>query len=213
MEWWKEILTSSWKAIQADPVVFITGIVVTWPLVWVVAWLFFRSALSGKDERIAALKERVDDYEKRLGRTPGEAKERLDTLERHANLTLGPPWRSLSPKEEARLKDNISKLEKKSIQIMYSNHLGRPLANEFAEIFKSLGWTLNVPVSEGGGLGYGISTGRGTGLAHELKAAIEGATDFLVSVQGPEEKPWNNVFLAVGINANEDGSAPHKTQT
>src|SRR5262249_9222185 len=96
---------------------------------------------------------------------------------------------------------------------MYTNLRGRALANEFAEIFESLNWTLARAVSEGGGLGLGISTGRGKGLAATLKSAIEDSTDFLVSVHGADEEPWPDlVFLAVGINANEDGSAPHRTQ-
>jgi hypothetical protein len=95
---------------------------------------------------------------------------------------------------------------------MHANHLGAPLAGEFAEIFKDLGWTI-TSLGEGGGLGFGISTGRGSGAAIELKTAIEASTDFLVSSFGPDEADTVvDIFLAIGVNANEDGSAPRKGQ-
>jgi hypothetical protein len=206
------ILTSSWAAFKADPLLFTTGILVTWPLVWGSAYLVYQATLMSKDDRIAGLKERLETYEKRLGNTPDEAKARLDALERNANWTIGPAWRPLRQLEIARLKENLGKLPKSRIQIMYSNHLGAPLAGEFAEIFRDLGWTIGS-LGEGSSLGFGISTGRGSGGAIALKKVIEASTDFLVSSFGPDEVDTPGfVFLSVGVNANEDGSAPRKGQ-
>ena len=57
-----------------------------------------------------------------------------------------------------------------------------------------------VVFSEGGGLGEGIATGRGDGMALTLKAAIESATKFKVSSFGPTEADCPGiVFVAVGI--------------
>ena len=206
------LVTSSWTALKADPLLFITGIVVTWPLIWGTAYLFYQASLASKDDRIAGLKERLEGYEKRLGSTPDEAKARLEALERNANWTIGPQWRSLKSSEIARLKEAIGNLPKRRVQIMYSNHLGAALAGEFTEVFKDLGWPI-VSLGEGGGLGFGISTGRGKGMAIDLKKAIEASTDFVVSSHGPEEADMPDlVFLAVGINSNEDGSSPRRSQ-
>ena len=209
----EESFNSALRAFQANPLVFTIGLGVLIPVVWGAAWLYFRSTLSGKDERISALKERVDAYEKRLGKSPEEALSRVEALERNANLTLGPPWRTLKGHELNRLSAAIAPLQKQRVQVMYSNHLGRSLAQQFADAFVQNGWTLAQPVGEGGGLGYGVSTGRGVGLPHDLKQAIEQSTDFVARVQGRDEAQWGDlVFVAVGINANEDGTAPHVTQ-
>jgi hypothetical protein len=70
------ILTSSWTALKADPLLFVIVIVVTWPLIWGTAYLVYQASLASKDDRIAGLKERLEAYEKRLGNTPDEAKAR-----------------------------------------------------------------------------------------------------------------------------------------
>jgi hypothetical protein len=55
--------------------------------------------------------------------------------------------------------------------------------------------------SEGGGLGVGVSTGRGNGMAFDLKRAIESATRLKVGSIGENEKDTPGiVFVSVGIN-------------
>ncbi len=85
---------------------------------------------------------------------------------------------------------------------MYSNYLGIDLAQSIADAFKAGGWD-DLNFSEGGGLGTGVSTGRGNGMAMTLKKAIESTTKFKVASFGPDEPDREgSVFVAVGINPN-----------
>ena len=164
---------------------------------------------------IEVLKERIAVAESKIGGALGgmnvklEALKALEALERTNNLTMGPPWRSLTPDERTRLETALQQITPKPrMQIMYANHLGAALAKEFGDVFVSAGWPLATPVGHGSGLGLGISTGRGPN-ALLVTNAIEAATDFAVFTL-PRFAQWPSdiVTLSIGINANEDGTAP-----
>jgi hypothetical protein len=107
----------------------------------------------------------------------------------------------LTKDESDKLVSLIAALPKRRIQVMYVNYLGKNLAKSFADAFEKAGWT-DVVFSEGGGLGYGISTGRGNGLALTLKSAIESSTKHKVNSFGPaEDGERSGLFVAVGINS------------
>jgi hypothetical protein len=81
----------------------------------------------------------------------------------------------------------------------FSNRRER-LVTLSADAFTKAGW-IEVIFSEGGGLGIGVSTGRGNGMALTLKRAIEASTKFKVASFGPDE-PDNPGIVFVGVGTN-----------
>jgi hypothetical protein len=151
---------------------------------------------------VSTLRERLSLYQDRLqGASPDEAKARIDTLEERVRNTIGSKWEPLTRDEITKLTSAVSGLQKRMIQIMYSNYLGRDLAESIANAFRIGGWG-DMSFSEGSGLGVGVSTGLGNGMAVTLKGAIESSTKLQVRVIDAD-KPDNLrvVFVAVGIRA------------
>ena len=151
---------------------------------------------------LLTLRERLQLYQDRLqGASPDEAKAKIDALQRTIDLTIGTRWEPLTNNEIISLSAKVSALEKRRLRVMYGNQLGKELAECIFDAFFKAGWP--VDFTEGGGLGVGISTGRGNGMANTLKQVIEATTKLKVGLVGADE-PDNPdfVFVGVGINSN-----------
>jgi hypothetical protein len=182
------------RLIAATPAIFIAAVLVVGVIIWTLLSWRYGGIIESKDSIIALYKERLN------GATPDEAKAKIDALERRVKLTIGSDWVSLSSSEIAKLSAEVASLPKRRIQVMYSNAFGKDLAQSIADAFTRGGWN-DMHFSEGGGLGVGVSTGRGNGMAFDLKRAIESATRLKVGSIGENEKDTPGiVFVSVGIN-------------
>jgi hypothetical protein len=195
-------LLEQWAVVTAAPIPFAIAVVVAAGLIWLAVGWSYSAVLSGKSAQIELQDRQLADYRDKLkGATPEEAKAKIDALEDKVRNTIGDRWEVLTKDESDKLVSLIAALPKRRIQVMYVNYLGKNLAKSFADAFEQGGWT-DVVFSEGGGLGYGISTGRGNGLALTLKSAIESSTKRKVNSFGPtEDGERSGLFVAVGINS------------
>lgn len=159
------------RVIADAPLVFTAALLVVGGCIWFVLNWRYVGIVENKDGIIALYKERLG------GATPDQAKARIDALERRVKATIGSDWVPLTASEVSQLSAAVEKLPKRRIQIMYSNSFGKDLAQTFSDAFAQAGWN-DLHLSEGGGLGAGVSTGRGNGLAIELKRAIESNTKY-----------------------------------
>ena len=157
-------LLEQWAVVTAAPIPFAIAVVVAAGLIWLAVGWSYSTVLSGKSAQIELQDRQLADYRDKLkGATPEEAKAKIDALEDKVRNTIGDRWEVLTKDESDKLVSLIAALPKRRIQVMYVNYLGKNLAKSFADAFEQAGWT-DVVFSEGGGLGYGISTGRGNGL-------------------------------------------------
>jgi hypothetical protein len=181
------------------PTFFVILVLIIGTVWWVMDWRY-GGVLASKSGQIELQDRQLADYRDKLkGATPEEAKAKIDALEDKVRNTIGDRWEVLTKEEFTKLVEFVAPLAKRRIQVMYVNYLGKDLARSFADAFEKAGWP-EVIFSEGGGLGEGISTGRGDGMALTLKAAIESATKFKVTSFGPTEVDTPGiVFVAVGI--------------
>jgi hypothetical protein len=199
---WLSKIAQEWAVIQSAPLSFITVCAIAAAGIWIIVRGIYSIRLANKDGEISLLTRQRDDYKDKLGgASPDQAKAKIDALEKRLALTTGSHWMPLTSDESARLSAAVGGLQKRRIQVMYVNQLGKELAQSIADAFTRAGWA-DVHFSEGGGLGVGISTGRGNGMAFKLKDAIEGATRFKkVESYGPDEADARStVFVGVGIN-------------
>ncbi|KQZ00682.1 hypothetical protein ASD45_07325 [Pseudolabrys sp. Root1462] len=189
--------------IAQAPVTFLAALLVAGAVIWWAMDWRYSGIVANRDSEISSLKIQRDEYkDKAGGASPDEMKKKLDDLAEMTKFTVGAKWRSLTPKETTALQQKFAAIPPKRIQVMYTNYRGKDLAQSFADILKASGWT-DIHFSEGGGLGTGVSTGRGNGTARALKEAIEASTDFKVGSFGPDEPEYPNAyFIAVGINTN-----------
>src|SRR6266403_1033215 len=187
MPQWMQDLTAGWPMIRANLPTFFVILVLMVGAVWVAFSWAYGGVLASKNGQIELQDRQLADYRDKLkGATPEEAKAKIDALEDKVRNTIGDRWEVLTKDESDKLVSLIAALPKRRIQVMYVNYLGKNLAKSFADAFEKAGWT-DVVFSEGGGLGYGISTGRGNGLALTLKSAIESSTKRKVNSFGPTE--------------------------
>ena len=202
MPQWMQDLTAGWPMIRANLPTFFVILVLMVGAVWVAFSWAYSGVLASKNGQIELQDRQLADYRDKLkGATPEEAKAKIDALEDKVRNTIGDRWEVLTKDESDKLVSLIAALPKRRIQVMYVNYLGKNLAKSFADAFEKAGWT-DVVFSEGGGLGYGISTGRGNGLALTLKSAIESSTKRKVNSFGPtEDGERSGLFVAVGINS------------
>jgi len=199
---WLIKLLEQWEVIARAPLPFFIALVVASAIIWIVLSYSYRTRLSNRASEIALVTRQRDDYRDKLGgASPDEAKRKMEELEKRVKETIGSRWEPLTKDEAARLSAAVAKLEKRRIQVMFANQLGKALARSIADAFETAGWN-DTRFSEGGGLEIGISTGRGNGLALKLKEAIEASTRFKnVHSFGPTEPDIPGiVFVGVGIN-------------
>lgn len=186
-------LQAEWPAVSAAPWSFAIIACLAVGIGFAAATFYFGGTISTLRERLALYQDRLN------GATPDQAKAKIDALEEVIRNTVGGAWHPLTTQQSDRLTNLVKDLPKRRIQIMYSNYRGRDLAQSFADAFKKAGWT-DVLFSEGGGLGDGISTGRGNGMAATLASAIKRATNMQVNRHGEDEPDQpGSVFVAVGI--------------
>jgi hypothetical protein len=195
-------LQQEWPTLSAAPWSAVIIAVISWSVGFGCAKLFYGGTLS-------TLRERLQLYQDRLqGASPDEAKAKIEDLQRTiqdlqgtVKSTIGAKWEPLTNDEIISLSANVNALEKRRIQIMYGNQLGKDMAQSISDAFTKAGWP--VIFCEGGGLGIGVSTGPGNGMAYILKQAIEATTKLKVALVRPEEPDIPDiVFVAVGINPN-----------
>lgn len=200
MPQWMQDLTAGWPMIRANLPTFFVILVLMVGAIWVAFSWAYGGVLASKNGQIELQDRQLADYRDKLkGATPEEAKAKIDALEEKVRNTVGDRWEVLTKDEFAKLVELLAPLPKRKVQIMYVNYLGKDLARSFADVFEMAGWP-EVVFSEGGGLGEGVSTGRGNGMAFTLKAAIEAATKLKVGSFGPTEPDFPGiVFVAVGI--------------
>lgn len=186
--------------IQANLRLFAVIIVTIIVGVWLVLAFSYSSLLASKNGQIELLDRQLADYREKLkGATPAEAKAKIDALEEKVQNTIGNKWQPLTTGQSTKLTSLVKSLPKRRIQVMYSNYLGKDLAQNIAGAFTQAGWT-DMHFGEGGGLGYGLSTGRGVGMALTLKQVLEEVTNYKVSIHGETEAEIPEfVFVAVGI--------------
>ena len=199
---WLIKFPEQWEVIARAPVPFFVALTVVGAIIWAVLSYSYSTRVTNLELEIALVTRQRDDYRDKLGgASPDQAKSKIDELERRVKETIGSRWEPLSKEEAARLSAAVANLEKRRIQIMFANQLGKNLARSIADAFENAGWR-DVHFSEGGGLEIGISTGRGDGLALKLKDAIEESTRFKnVRSFGPTEPDEKSgLFVGVGIN-------------
>jgi hypothetical protein len=205
MPQWMQDLTTGWPVIRANLPTFAVILLLMlagmwWFVNYVLGGIISNrdSIISNKDSEIALLRSQRDEYKNKLsGATPDEARAKIEALEDKIRNTIGDRWDVLTKEEAKKLSELIAPIPKRRIQVMYLNYLGKDLARNIADVFEQAGW--DVAYSEGGGLGEGVSTGRGNGAALTLKAAIEAATRLKVGSIRPDEKDGGLLFVAVGI--------------
>lgn len=199
---WLTKLLEQWAVVTAAPIPFLITVLAATVIIWFAMDWRYGGVIGHRDSEISSLKTQRDEYKNKSGgASPDEVKAKLSELSEMTRFTVGGKWRPLTAGEASELRKGFSAIPAKRIQVMYSNYRGKDLAQSFADILKDAGWT-DIHFSEGGGLGYGVSTGRGKGTAVALKTAIEKATEFKVSSLGPEEPEFPNAyFIAVGINS------------
>ena len=188
-------VTGEFSVIGGAPVSFFLSIVA-------VGLLIFYFMSWGYGREISYLRTQLEDYKEKLkGATPQEAKDRIDQLEKQAELVIGKHWTPLAAAEIAQLANAPKPLDNQvKVQLMYENALGKDLAATVYDAFKAAGWT-NCTFGAGSGLGSGLTVGVGNGVAPKLKAAIESATQYKVELSRRDEAEWPDlVYLAVGIN-------------
>jgi hypothetical protein len=169
-----------------------------------VGLLLFYLMTWGYGRENSYLRTQLDDYKEKLkGATPQEARDRIDQLEKAANEVIGKRWPPLSKANADRLSENLKPIANNfRVQIMYSNALGKELAESVRDAFTNAGFT-NFTFGLGGGLEPGLSVGVGSKDTLMLKSAIEGATHPKVFISRPDEAQWANlVYLSIGINTN-----------
>lgn len=132
-----------------------------------------------------------------------EERAKLERVEYIVNKAVGYEWPVLTDYESAALAAAVKDLPKQHLIVMFHDELGRPLAESIVDAFKQAGWT-DVVCTEGQGLGVGLSTGRGDGMALALKTAIEHMTHFNVSSMGADEKDTGFLFVSVGVKQWQD---------
>lgn len=195
-------LEHEWPSLRAAPWSMVIIATIAGGAGFGLAKLFYSGTLS-------TLRERLQLYQDRLqGASPDEAKAKIEELQRTiqdlqgtVKSTIGAKWEPLTRDEIIALSVKVSTLEKRRIQIMYGNQLGKDLAQNMSDAFTKAGWP--VVFVEGGGLGIGVSTGPGSGMAYTLKQAIEATTKLKVELLKPEELDHPEiVYVAVGINPN-----------
>ncbi len=199
---WLTKLLEQWTSVATAPIPFLIAVILVGGVIWLVIGCSYGSVLESKNAQIELQDRQLSDYREKLqGATPEEAKAKIDALEEKVRNTIGSRWTPLTKDEINKLSAAVAGLPKRKIQVMYSNYLGIDLARSLADAFRAAGW-VDLDFSEGGGLGTGVSTGRGNGMALTLKNAIEASTKLKVGSFGPEEpdRP-GHVFVAVGINS------------
>jgi hypothetical protein len=196
------ISAEQWAAVASAPLPFLIALFVCAGGIWWALDFSYSAALRSKNAQIELKDAQIADYKDKLGgATPAQAKAEMDALKEKVHRTVGDKWPPLTSDQLKALSATLADLPKRRVQIMYSNYLGIDLARSIDEAFKTAGWT-DINFSEGGGLGYGISTGRGKGMAVTIKDAIAQSTSLKPTVIGPDEDDIPSlVFVAVGINA------------
>ena len=195
-------LSEQWDVIARAPVPFLIAVALVGLIIWSVLAYSYSTRIANLKSEIGLVTRQRDDYREKLGgASPDQAKSKIEELEKRVKETIGSRWESLTKDEAARLSAAVAKLEKRRIQVMYANQLGKALARSIADAFEAAGWN-DMHFSEGGGLEVGLSTGRGNGMALRLKEAIEVSTRFKkVHSFGPTEPDIPGiVFVGVGIN-------------
>ena len=195
-------IVQEFRVIGEAPIVFTAAILAVLLVCWLALDWRYTGILENRDAELRLAKTQRDDYRNKLdGQSPDQARAKIEALEAKIRLTVGEKWEPLSADDVRRLSEAVKDLPKRRIQVMHSNYLGKDLAQTIADAFQMAGW--QVHFSEGGGLGLGVSTGRGNGMALTLKRVIESSTRLKqVGSFGPDEPDTpSNVFVSVGINA------------
>lgn len=195
---WPTLSAAPWSAV----IIAVISASISASVTFGIAKLFYGGTLSTLRERLQLFQDRLQ------GASPDEAKAKIEYLQRTIQdlqgtikSTIGAKWEPLTNDEIISLSAKVNALEKRRIQIMYGNQLGKDLAQSISDAFTKAGWP--VVFSEGGGLGIGVSTGPGNRMAYTLKQAIEATTKLKVVLVRPEELDNPGiVFVAVGINSN-----------
>ena len=179
---------------------FLIAVVGASAIVWYVLTWRYDGIIANRDSEISSLRTERDAYKtKSGGASPDEVKAKLGDLAEMSRYTVGAKWQPLNSDEITELAKQFAKIPPKRIQVMYSNYRGKDLAQTFVDALRQAGWT-DILFSEGGGLGAGVSTGRGNGAAIALKDAAERATKLKIVSIGPTEPDISVCFIAVGIN-------------
>jgi hypothetical protein len=188
--------------IAGAPAIFLIAILVVGSIIWWAMDWRYSGVIANRDAEISSLRTQRDEYKNKSGgASPDEVKAKLDELAEMSRYTVGAKWPPLTSQEIASLSTKFASIPKQRIQVMYSNYRGKDLAQTFVDALKQAGWT-NILFSEGSGLGFGISTGRGKGTAILLRKAIEQTTKLKVSSLGTDDPyEMDSCFIAVGINA------------
>ncbi len=190
-------ILGEFSVIRGAPIAFMLSIVAVGSLIfYLMTW--------GYGRENSYLRTQLDDYKEKLkGATPQEARDRIDQLEKMANLVIGKRWQPLLPAEIAKLSEQLKPIVNHfMVQIMYENALGQELAQTIVDAFNKAGWT-RYTFMPGSGLGAGLSTGVGSDATLKLKSAIEASTTYKVSVSRPSQAQHSDfIYLAVGVNSN-----------
>jgi len=126
-----------WEVIARAPLPFFIALVVAGAIIWIVLAYSYRTRLSNLASEIALVTRQRDDYRDKLGgASPDEAKRKMEELEKRVKETIGSRWEPLTKDEAARLAAAVAKLEKRRIQVMFANQLGKALARSIADAFE-----------------------------------------------------------------------------
>jgi hypothetical protein len=202
-------------AFAAAPALYLASVAAIAIVVWFLCSLYYSGQYSGQvstlKERLSLAENQRDEFKSKLSvSSPDEAKtkvlrleEQLAALNQNIQATIGFPWPSLTDREIDSLADQLRKIPKHRVQIMFLNRLGRDLASSFLHAFQKAGWE-GAAMSDGGGAHLGVIVGPGASRAGILKQAIEAATTLKIELDKPTQAPdadW--LYLFVGINATQ----------
>lgn len=195
-------LLGEFRMIWDAPISYVVAVLALALIVWRAMDWRYGGVIANRDAEISSLKTQRDEYKNKSGGiSPDEMKAKLEELAEMNRYTVGAKWAPLTASEITELSKKFKTIPPRRIQVMYSNYRGKDLAQTFVDALEQAGWT-DIHFSEGGGLGFGVATGRGDGTAFALKKAIEQTTKFKVGSFGPDEPgDRTGCFIAVGINS------------
>jgi|SRR4051794_4103197 len=192
-------LAQEWAVIQAAPFSFF----VTWLFASVISFLVLRWSLGAVNSRLKAeislLERQLGDYREKLeGRSPDEAKAKIEELEAKIGRIVGRVWPSLSAEGRQDLKHHLVNATKMEVQVFSEDVDGAPLAKSLFSTFQELGWKVRRSKSMFE-LDEGLIVFPDTEIARTVRSALALALQCDIELRDDEAaKRDNKVIISIG---------------
>jgi hypothetical protein len=192
-------LAQEWAVIQAAPFSFF----VTWLLASVISFLVLRWSLGAVNSRLKAeislLERQLGDYREKLeGRSPDEAKAKIEELEAKIGRIVGRVWPPLSAEGREELRHRLVDVAKMEVHVFSEDVDGAALAKSLLSTFQELGWKARRSKSMFE-LDEGLIVFPDTEIARAVRSALSRALQCDIELRGDEAaKRDNKVVISIG---------------